>query len=232
MFERLQRGIPYHFVQVKLLRAAMTHSSYANEQSDGSEHNERLEFLGDAVLELCISEELFRRFPDTREGELTAMRSRLVNQDCLASLARSIGLHEAIELGRGEETQGGRERDSLLSDAFEALLGAIFLDGGYRAAQQTVGRLFASQWPSGGGKPKNKDGKSRLQEATQQLFKERPAYMLLESAGPEHDKKFTVRLELPDKTVFIAEGSSVKRAEQTAALQALAWIEKKTKKND
>lgn len=225
MVERLQRDIPYHFTQVKLLRTAMTHSSYANEQGEGAEHNERLEFLGDAVLELCISQELYKRFPDSREGELTAMRSRLVNQDCLASLARAIGIREAIVLGRGEEAQGGRERDSLLSDAFEALLGAIFLDGGYRAAQETVARLFASRWPARGGKPRTKDGKSRLQEVTQQMFKGRPVYTLLESAGPEHDKIFTVRLELPDKTVFVAEGSSVKRAEQTAALKALARLE-------
>ena len=226
MFERLQRDIPYHFAQVKLLRAAMTHSSYANEQSEGAEHNERLEFLGDAVLELCISQELFRRFPDAREGELTAMRSRLVNQECLASLARDIGLRDAIVLGRGEEAQGGRERDSLLSDAFEALLGAVFLDGGYGAAQEAVARLFASKWPARSGKPRSKDGKSRLQEVTQQLFKDRPVYALLESAGPEHDKVFTVRLELPDKSVFVAEGSSVKRAEQTAALKALDWLER------
>ena len=227
MFERLQRDIPYHFTQVKLLRAAMTHSSHANEQSEGAEHNERLEFLGDAVLELCISEELYRRFPDAREGELTAMRSRLVNQESLASLARGIGLREAIVLGKGEEAQGGRDRDSLLSDALEALLGAVFLDGGYAAAAQVVKGLFSPKWPTRSGKPKSKDGKSRLQEVTQQLFKERPSYTLLESAGPEHDKVFTVRLELPDKTVFTAEGSSVKRAEQTAALKALAYFEEK-----
>lgn len=221
MIERLQRGIPYHFTQVKLLTSALTHSSYANERQGGVEHNERLEFLGDAVLELCISEELYRRFPDTREGELTAMRSRLVNQETLAALARSIGLDTCLILGKGEESQGGRERDSLLSDAFEAVLGAVFLDGGFEAAQQAVRELFAGLWPEQAGKGKTKDAKSRLQEATQELFKERPVYLLLDSRGPEHDKTFTVRLVLPDKTEFIAEGSSVKRAEQTAAHVAL-----------
>ena len=224
MLERLQRDIPYHFSQVKLLHAAMTHSSYANEQQSVAPHNERLEFLGDAVLELCISDELFRRFPDAREGELTSMRSRLVNQETLAALARRLGIEQCIALGKGEESQGGRERSSLLSDAFEALLGAIYLDGGFAAAREAVQTLFIEHWPAQSGKSKGKDGKSRLQEVTQQFFKDRPIYTLVSSAGPEHDKLFTVRLELPDKTVFTAAGSSVKRAEQTAAHMALKFL--------
>lgn len=224
MLEQLQRDIPYRFGQVKLLRAAMTHSSYANEQQDAVNHNERLEFLGDAVLELCISEELFRRFPDAREGELTAMRSRLVNQDTLAELARSVLLERTIILGKGEEAQGGRERDSLLSDTFEALLGAIFLDGGFAAVSEVVRTLFAPHWPERSGKVKVKDAKSRLQEVTQRMFRDRPVYFLLSSSGPEHDKVFTVRLELPDKREFVAEGSSVKRAEQNAACDALVFL--------
>jgi len=225
MQSRLQRDIPYRFGQVKLLRAAMTHSSYANEQQDGAEHNERLEFLGDAVLELCISEELYRRFPGAREGDLTALRSRLVNQETLAGLARKIGLDKNIILGKGEEAQGGRERDALLSDAFEALLGAIFLDGGFEAVRTAVAGLFEESWPEREARPKSKDGKSRLQEVTQHLFKARPVYSLLCSEGPEHDKIFRVRLELPEGMVFIAEGSSMKRAEQTAAHAALAQLE-------
>lgn len=229
MLERLQRDIPYHFGQVKLLHAAMTHSSYANERQSAVPHNERLEFLGDAVLELCISGELYNRFPDAREGELTAMRSRLVNQETLAALARGIGLDKCIILGKGEESQGGRERSSLLSDAFEALLGAVYLDGGFAVVRGIVLSLFKERWPAQSAKSRGKDGKSRLQEVTQQLFKERPIYSLVSSAGPEHDKVFTVRLELPDedKTVFIAEGSSVKRAEQTAAHMALGLLEEK-----
>ena len=226
MLNQLLRDIPYRFGQVKLLTAAMTNSSYANERQDGTEHNERLEFLGDAVLELCISEELYRRFPETREGDLTAMRSRLVNQETLAGVARKIGLGNAIILGKGEEVQGGRERDSLLSDAFEALLGAIFLDGGFDAARAVVRGFFEGRWPEEEAKkPRSKDGKSRLQEVTQQLFKARPVYSLIGSEGPEHDKMFRVRLELPEGTVFVAEGSSVKRAEQIAAHAALARLE-------
>ena len=231
MLERLQRDIPYHFSQVKLLNAAMTHSSYANEQQSSVPHNERLEFLGDAVLELCISDELYKRFPDAREGELTAMRSRLVNQETLAALARGIGLDKYIVLGKGEESQGGRDRSSLLSDAFEALLGAVYLDGGFVAARDIVFRLFKERWPAQSAKSRGKDGKSRLQEVTQQFFRDRPIYSLAGSSGPEHDKVFTVRLELPDeeKTVFISDGSSVKRAEQTAAHMALSFLEEKGK---
>lgn len=221
MLQQLQRDIPYQFSQVKLLEEAMTHSSYANEQQAGVPHNERLEFLGDAVLELCISQVLYRRFPETREGELTAMRSRLVNQDTLARLAREVHIDKCIVLGKGEEAQGGRERDSLLSDAFEALLGAIFLDGGFARTSEVVEGLFAPLWPSRSGKVKSKDAKSRLQELTQQLFKDRPVYALMGSMGPEHDKVFTVRLELPDNRFFTADGSSVKRAEQAAAQMAL-----------
>jgi len=134
--EKLQEAISYRFGQVKLLRLALTHSSYANEQ--GCVHNERLEFLGDAVLELAVSQELFRRFPEAPEGVLTKMRAKLVSMPSLAGLARSTGLETCVMLGRGEESQGGRGRDSLQSDALEALLGAVFLDGGFAAASRVA----------------------------------------------------------------------------------------------
>ena len=219
---RLQRDIPYDFGQVKLLDTALTHSSFVNEILDGGEHNERLEFLGDAVLEICISEELYRRFPDAREGVLTAMRSRLVNQDNLAELAGNLGLDQCLLLGKGEENQGGRFRNSILSDAFEALLGAVFLDGGFAAARQVVNGLFAERLKESLPPAKGRDHKSRLQEVVQRLFKTHPVYALVESSGPEHAKTFTVRLEMPDGNVFTATGGSIKRAEQQAALEALA----------
>ncbi|MDR2123925.1 MAG: ribonuclease III [Desulfovibrio sp.] len=227
MYEQLQLAIPYHFTQVKLLRTALTHSSFANERQEGEEHNERLEFLGDAVLELCISEDLFNGRPDAREGELTAARSRLVNQESLAAAARHVGLDRHLLLGRGEEAQGGRDRDSLLSDALEALLGAIFLDGGYTAARQAVQALFAGRGEAGAVRKGVRDCKSRLQEATQKIFRERPVYALMDSAGPEHQKVFTVRLTLPDGTGFTAAGAGVKKAEQTAAAFALQYLAEK-----
>ncbi|MDR1947693.1 MAG: ribonuclease III [Desulfovibrio sp.] len=221
MYDQLQEAIPYRFTQVKLLHVALTHTSYANEGQNGEEHNERLEFLGDAVLELCVSENLFNARPGAREGELTAARSCLVNQESLAAKARDIGLDRHIRLGKGEEAQGGRDRDSLLSDALEALLGAIFLDGGYAAARQAVRALFAGHGDGLAARRGSKDCKSRLQEVTQKLFRERPVYTLVDSSGPEHEKVFTVRLDLPDGNSFTASGSGVKRAEQSAAMSAL-----------
>lgn len=226
MLTRLQANIPYEFHHVKLLATALTHSSAANEL--GCEHNERLEFLGDAVLELCVSAELYARFPKAREGLLTAMRSRLVNQETLADIARRLRMDECLHLGKGEESQGGRDRASLLSDAVEALLGAVYLDGGFSSAQRVVNGLFRDLWPQSEEEKKSKDAKSRLQEVSQQVYRDRPLYTLLGSSGPEHAKRFEVRLELPDKTVFTASGSSVKRAEQTVAEQALALLGKES----
>ncbi|MDR2891481.1 MAG: ribonuclease III, partial [Deltaproteobacteria bacterium] len=147
MLTNLQLDIHYTFKQVKLLEAALTHSSFVNESPDPVQHNERLEFLGDAVLELCISEILFNSFQEAREGELTAMRSALVSQPSLAEQARRLKLDQYLLLGRGEEAQGGRKRDALLSDALEALLGAVFIDGGFAEARRVVEVLFAQSLP-------------------------------------------------------------------------------------
>ncbi len=219
MLEGLQRSISYRFGQVKLLTVALTHSSYANEMS--VPHNERLEFLGDAVLELVVSDELYRRFPDSPEGVLTKLRARLVSMPSLAELAKSLEMERYLFLGRGEESQGGRSRDSLLSDAVEALLGAVFLDGGFEAAKQVITGLFARHWPQEAEPPKAKDYKSQLQELTQRLHKARPIYRLTGSFGPEHDKRFEVELALPDGNIVLSQGSSLKKAEQIAARKAL-----------
>ena len=224
MLNKLQGDIHYHFRQVKLLETALRHTSAANELGSGVEHNERLEFLGDAVLELCISEELYRRFPHAREGVLTAMRSQLVNQQRLAALSRTIHLNACISLGKGEESQNGREKDTVLSDAVEALLGAVYLDGGIEAAQLTVGHLFEAVWPMLSEQPKAKDYKSALQEMTQELFKDRPMYTLVESRGPEHAKEFFVTMVLPDGTTFESVGASVKRAEQNSAALGIDYL--------
>ena len=231
MLHLLQENIPYRFQQVKLLQTAMTHTSAANEKvggekTDQTEHNERLEFLGDAVLELCISLELYSRFPDAREGELTAMRSQLVNQTSLASIARKLGIDKCLHLGKGEEAQGGRSKDTLLSDALEAVLGAVFLDGGPDAAGQVVAALFTRKWASLNRSTQTRDYKSRLQEIVQTRYKDRPVYSLLGDSGPEHAKVFAVELRLPDGTRVEASGTSLKRAEQQAARQVLEQMEK------
>ncbi|UZP69122.1 ribonuclease III [Desulfovibrio mangrovi] len=225
MLNTLQNSIHYRFKQVKLLETALTHSSHANEQGGDIEHNERFEFLGDAVLELCVSERLFNMFPTAREGHLTRMRAKLVSKPSLAELAKELKLDACLLLGRGEESQGGRDRHSLLSDALEAVLGAVFLDGGYQRALEVVDVIFASRWPNEPEGGKSKDYKSRLQELTQKRFRERPVYSLVGSKGPEHEKVFEVLLTLPDGRSVSAEGPSVKRAEQKAAGLALKHFE-------
>ena len=217
----IEECIGYRFKNAQLLVTALTHSSYANEINGSAENNERLEFLGDAVLELAISEELFARFPQDREGSLTSLRSQLVSEPCLADLARTIELQQALRLGKGEESQGGRERNAVLCDALESLLGAVFVDGGYQKAKEVIGRLFEDLWPERIEGPKGKDFKSRLQEETQKLFKDRPVYALKQSFGPEHAKTYLVLLTLPDGVTFEAAASSVKKAEQKAAKKAL-----------
>ena len=221
-FHALQDHIHYKFGQVKLLVQALTHSSYANERSAvGS--NERLEFLGDAVLDLCVSLELYASFPDADEGQLTRLRARLVSEPTLAEIARTIGLNSYLLLGRGEETQGGRERDALLADGIEALIAAVYLDGGFDEAMELIRRLFRDLWPKQAEIPVFKDYKTRLQELTQKLFQDRPVYSLVESAGPEHAKIYRVQVEVRGQSVT-AEASSVKKAEQVAARKALALI--------
>ncbi len=222
--EALEEALGHVFARQDLLTVALTHSSWANERGDSLGHNERLEFLGDAVLELCVSEELFNRFPEAPEGELTLLRSQLVNEASLAALARDLALDAHIRLGKGEENQGGRERPALLSDAFEAVVGAIFLDAGYARAKAFLSRVFEGGWPARPAAPKSKDFKSRLQEYTQKTHKARPVYVLLGSAGPEHDKLFEVRLTLPTGQEITASEKSVKKAEQMAARMALAAL--------
>ncbi len=221
--DELQQCIHHRFDQVKLLETALTHSSYANEQ-EGDGDNERLEFLGDAVLELCISEEGYKRFPCAPEGQLTRIRSQLVKEASLAELARVLELHRYIRLGKGEELQGGRDRDALLADAFEAILGAVFLDGGFEAAKQVVLTIFETKWPERAMLPETKDYKSRLQEVAQERFKDRPVYVLSGTSGPEHEKIFEVEATLPTGEIFEGKDSSVKRAEQRAAQQALVYL--------
>ncbi|WP_297217510.1 ribonuclease III [uncultured Desulfovibrio sp.] len=222
---RLEDALGYHFRNVQLLHLALTHSSWANERGAGQRHNERLEFLGDAVLELAVSKELFERFHDLREGELTRLRSQLVSTTSLAERARELGIRELLLLGRGEEQQGGRQRDTVLSDAFEAVLAAVYEDGGFAAAQQCVGRIFAGLWPCGQHAPAHKDYKTRLQEVTQQRYRQRPVYRLVNSRGPEHAKVFDVAVMLPDGREIAASGTSCKKAEQEAARLALLACE-------
>ncbi|WP_045222411.1 ribonuclease III [Desulfonatronum thioautotrophicum] len=223
-FAQVQKHIRYAFGDVALLTQALSHSSFANESPGRGQSNERLEFLGDAVLELCITEELYVRYPDANEGQLTTFRAMLVNEAVLAELSRKLRIDQALFLGRGEENQGGRQRQSLLSDAFEALLGAIFLDGGYFESRRWVREQFDGLWPRQVEIAMDKDHKTKLQELTQQHSRDRPTYFLEGSSGPEHERTFHVLLKLPTGEEFRDSGSSVKKAEQNAARQALSFF--------
>lgn len=224
----LEQDLEYTFASQQLLAEALTHSSWVNEAGGAeAEHNERLEYLGDAVLELCISHALFERFPDAREGDLTRVRAGLVNTRVLAEVAKELRIDARLRMGRGEERQGGRERAALLADAFESVLGAVYLDGGFMAARGLVGRLFASRWPSEAVKPRRKDYKTTLQEATQRLPETQrglPLYIPDGCEGPEHARIFAIIVELPDGRRCRATGISRKGAEQEAARCALEML--------
>ncbi len=229
--ELLQKNYGYIFNNIELLQTALTHSSYINE-SDKKEHNERLEFLGDAVLEIHISEMLYHRFPHSREGALTHMRSSIVNEKSLAEKAKQLGIPHNILLGTGEEQQGGRNRPALIADAFEAILGAIYLDGGFSHTQKVIQHLFQNNIPKEEKTIQQKSYKTQLQELTQAYFKYTPEYEHIGSSGPEHAKKFTVRYTSPQGFVLTAEGSSIKKAEHEVAKLALLAYQKILNKNN
>lgn len=214
------------FDDQRLLRSALTHRSFLNERSaPDAEDNERLEFLGDALLDFVAGDYLYRVLPRAREGELTALRSQLVCEAALSRFARSIELGAFLRLGRGEEASGGRERPAMLCDAFEALVGAIYLDQGLEAAADAAMSFFASELPDlvrGGA---TKHAKSRLQELTQRLWQETPRYVTVAARGPDHDKLFVVEVRVADRTWATGEGPSKTEAARDAAAQAYGRIE-------
>ncbi|MCS6772543.1 MAG: ribonuclease III [Anaerolineae bacterium] len=209
-----------------LLERALTHTSYANEHPElGGADNERLEFLGDAILDFVAAAWLFRHYPELDEGRLTSLRAALVKVNTLADFARAIGLREQIKLGRGEEDSGGRERDNILGDAFEAMLGALYLDQGIDAVRALVEPMFAQRAPQIVQANLDRDAKSRLQELTQGQLGITPRYRLVTSEGPDHAKQFTVSVWVGDRQVGTGRGSSKQQAEQAAAQAALACLD-------
>lgn len=218
--EELQKNLGYQFKNIELLITALTHSSYINEHSS-SIHNERLEFLGDAILEIHISEELYKRFPKAREGTLTFFRSQIVNEKSLAQMAKQLHIPDYLLLGIGEENQGGRNRPALIADAVEAILGAIYLDSDFAVSKKIVLDLFHKKFPEQDTIIQKKSYKTLLQECTQAHFGYTPKYELLSQEGPEHDKTFTVRYTSPRGFSVTASRSSIKKAEHEAARLAL-----------
>ena len=221
-FTELEKRIHYCFKDRQLLQQAMTHSSYANEKKLGKQGcNERLEFLGDAVLELISSDFLFQKYPSLPEGELTKKRASMVCEPSLAFCAREFGLPKFLLLGRGEDQTGGRQRDSIVSDATEALLGAIYLDGGFASAKEFVLSFILNDIEK---KQLFFDSKTILQEIVQDQGKDMIEYRLLQENGPDHNKSFTVAVLVGGKVLGEGTGHTKKAAEQAAAYQAIRQI--------
>ena len=223
--ETLCNALGYRFKQPKLLYQAFRHSSYVNERANSDlEDNERLEFLGDAVLELAISHILMELFQRAEEGELSKFRAILVGETGLYQVAQRLGLGDYLLLGRGEEQSHGREKPSILADTTEALMGALYLDAGFPKTMEIIRRLFSPFLEKVGSREMVQDFKSLLQEYTQQAFKALPKYSMVEEAGPDHDKTFRVSLTLNGRVLAQGEGRSKKEAEQMAAKEAFSCL--------
>lgn len=217
----LQKELGYCFSDASLLVRCLTHVSY--DRGTGDEHNETLEFLGDAVLNLAVSDLLMRRYPEKSEGDLSRMRASLVNTAALAEKALTLNLGTLLRMGKGEERSGGRKKESILAGAFEALLGGIYWDGGYEAARRVVERYFALDIKEK--KLGQEDYKTRLQEISQMLFRAPPTYRLVAETGPDHEKRFVTEILVSGRVMGRGEGRSKKQSEQEAAKRALEELQ-------
>jgi len=218
LIQAVEEKLGYIFQDPRLLELALTHRSVAHEPRS---NNERLEFLGDAVLQLTVSTYLYRRFPDMPEGELAKVRSLLVRESTLASIARELELDRYLQVGEGEKRSGAQQRDSLLCDVVEAVYGAIYLDGGFAQAEQVILRHLPA-WDAE--EIALLDAKSTLQEYFQQRAKKLPVYTLVQETGPDHDKRFVVEVHFEGERLGTGSGTTKKEAEQEAARAALARL--------
>lgn len=219
--KQLENDLGYVFSDQQLMVQALTHKSFSNEQPVFVLHNERLEFLGDAVLELAISDLVFRRFPEIPEGGLTRIRSEVVSEKGLTDIARTLQIGQWIRLGRGELNNGGQDRPSLLADVFEALLGAVYLDAGFARACLVIEQIFSEPVSVSARLRYGSDHKTCLQERMQARFNELPDYRLSQVSGPDHSRIFFMEVYFKDRLVGRGSGSSKKSAEQQAAAAAL-----------
>jgi ribonuclease III len=219
----LQNKISYQFHDLDLLNEALTHRSYAHERTGGtSRDNERLEFLGDSVLNVIISHLIMERFPHCHEGALTRLRASLVNKKSLARISKNHGINQRLLLGKGESLRGGREKSSVISDAYEALIGAIYLDGGFEKAFGVVERQFSPFLDEG--LINDGDFKTKVQQVCQSRFGRLPRYRLSEVKGPEHDKTFGAEIFIDHRSYGYGVGKNKKEAQQNAAREALKKI--------
>jgi ribonuclease III len=220
--EDLAARLSYKFNDMSILEQALVHRSFLNEKVDQNiKNNERLEFLGDAVLSTAISHLLIEKFPDADEGRLSKFRARLVNESTLAKLAMAIELGRFLLLGKGEELTGGREKPSILSDAYEAVIAAVYLDGGFERAFSLVASQFSLFLEDVSVTEISRDYKTELQEQSQELFKVAPVYQLISEAGPEHNKIFEVEVLIKGERFGKGQGKAKKEAEQQAAMETL-----------
>jgi len=221
----LMERIGYVFVNYPVLQDALTHKSYSNEQGgDAVPHNERLEFLGDAVLDMVISHKIFVAYPDLPEGELTRIRAEVVSEAGLAQVGRRLEIGNCLRLGRGELRTGGRDKDSLIANALEALIGAVYCDGGFEAVQQMVLRLFKPFIDRSFQHKSGIDFKTRLQELMQARFGSPPQYRLMQAEGPDHHRHYTIEVRHAGHSIGQGCGRSKKVAAQQAARQALETL--------
>ncbi len=218
---RLERDIGHKYKDIDLLKRATIHSSYANESKSILNSNERLEFLGDSVLSIVISDYLFKSFTDMPEGDLTKLRSMLVCENSLFDYATKLGLGSYLKLGKGEEQTGGRTRKSILADAFEAVIASIYLDSGTDAARDFILPYVHEKISSGKNERGLGDYKTKLQEVIQKNPEEKVEYVLIDESGPAHDKVFVVEVHLNSNIIGKGTGTSKKQAEQRAACEAL-----------
>ncbi|MBS0166614.1 MAG: ribonuclease III [Nitrospira sp.] len=222
--------LKYRFTDDNLLEEALTHKSYVNERRESSRtHNERLEFLGDAVLSLIISDYLARRYPELSEGALSKLKAKLVSEAPLANAARRLDLGRYLRLGRGEERSNGRDKTSLLADALEAVIAAVYLDGGFEASRDFTIDILADelhQLDAVHEQPGGDDYKTRFQEWCQKRYEMLPQYLVVGETGPDHQKLFEVEVQVNHRVVGIGRGNSKKEAEQEAARRALEEMER------
>lgn len=219
---RLQEAVGHVFSDVALLMQALTHTSFSNESPDPVQHNERLEFLGDAVINTVVAIEAYRRFPDADEGVLTRLKAVVVARPSLARQAEALNLGEYLRLGRGAASQDEvSAKASVLSDAFEALVGALFIDGGFAVAEAFISAHLAPELDRVKAEHAEVDAKTALQIACLKQFHEAPLYEITDRCGPSHDPMFTIRVVLPQGTAFEARAGTRKAAEQAAAALAL-----------